>query len=377
MSATPSRRVQTNRDIGIPDHTGLKPADMPVGPSRGAVSRDTECRSCGRGLRGSTLIELMIAMTIGVFLLGTLALVLSNNSRTRYEIEKSIGQIQNARYAMQMITDDLSNAGFYGEAEIPDRPAGAALPNLCPTAANLRAALVYPIQGEDNLAALPQDCAAIGAILSGNDLLAVRRTSTCAVGNPDCDPFFEGLQYLQQPACLADCLDLPKCSPWINTSREALKARVRSCTAGADAPIYRLYSRLYFLAPSNQPNDGIPTLKRADLTAAGYVVTPIAEGIEHLHFEYGVDNDERGAPGYGEPDEYRKATLDPEDWPNVMAVRVHLLVRNALPTHGHLDDRTYHLGQEVIEAPGDAYKRQAYSTTVRLNNIAGRREDVQ
>ncbi len=368
MCTTLSRRAEIHRGIGIPDHSRPRRAGVPVGLRRRAASEDAERRSRKMGSRGFTLIELMIAMTIGVFLLGTLALVLSNNSRTRYEIEKSIGQIQNARYAMQMITDDLSNAGFYGEALIP---AGAALPSLCPAAANLDAARSHPVQGADNIAALPQACTAIGAVLIGSDLLAVRRTSTCAVGDPDCDAFVEGLPHLQQPACAADCLDPPNCSPWIATSRAALTARVRSCTAGAYAPIYRLYSRLYYLAPSNRPNDGIPTLKRAELTAAGYTVTPIAEGIEHLHFEYGIDND-----GGGEPDEYLESIVDPGDWRDVVAVRVHLLVRNATPTHGHLDDRTYHLGQEVVEAPGDAYKRQAYSTTVRLNNVAGRREDM-
>jgi type IV pilus assembly protein PilW len=358
-----------NRDIGLAEHPRPLRAGMPVGPSRHAASRDVESRWRGRPGRGFTLIELMVAMTIGVFLLGTLALVLSNNSRTRYEIEKSIGQIQNARYAMQMITDDLSNAGFYGEALIP---AGGTLPSLCPAAESLDAARGYPVQGADNIAAMPQACAAIGAVLPGNDLLAVRRTSTCAVGDPDCDAFVEGLPHLQQPACPADCLDPPDCSPWISASRAALIGRVRSCAAGADAPIYRLYSRLYYLAPTNRPNDGIPTLKRAELTANGYVVNPIAEGVEQLHFEYGIDNQ-----GTGEPDEYLEDIVDPGDWQNVVAVRVHLLVRNATPTHGHLDDRTYYLGREVFEAPGDAYKRQAYSTTVRLNNIAGRREDVQ
>ncbi|WP_296810956.1 PilW family protein [Thiocapsa sp.] len=365
----PIRRDETDRDIGVSEHPTPKRVGVPVRPSRRAGFREAECRMRGIGSRGFTLIELMIAMTIGVFLLGTLALVLSNNSRTRYEIEKSIGQIQNARYAMQMITDDLSNAGFYGEALIP---AGAALPSLCPTAANLDAARSHPVQGADNIAAVPQACTAIGAVLIGNDLLAVRRTSTCAVDDPDCDAFVEGLPHLQQPACASDCLDPPNCSPWIATNRAALTARVRSCTAGAHAPIYRLYSRLYYLAPSNRPNDGIPTLKRAELTAAGYTVTPIAEGIEHLHFEYGIDND-----GGGEPDEYLEEIVDPGNWQDVVAVRVHLLVRNATPTHGHLDDRTYHLGQEVVEAPGDAYKRQAYSTTVRLNNVAGRREDMR
>lgn len=330
---------------------------------------------------GFTLVELMIAMTIGVFLLGTLGLVLANNSRTRFELEGSIGQIQNARYALQVLSDDLSNAGFYGEAAVP---IGTGLPAFCPSAAALSdvstapAPLTHPIQGANNIDALPESCAGIDTILPGNDLIVIRRTSTCAVGATGCDAFVSGMPHLQQPGCGV-------ARPIIATTEQTLTGQTRTC-ATALAPIYRLYNRVYFLSPSNISGDGIPTLKcayliyRADLNASGYVTTPIAEGIEHLHFEYGVDDDIGGNSGDGEPDVYLRAqaVTDADRWGDVMSVRVYLVARNVLPSNTYQDERTYQLGQEPLitpTTPERAFKRQAYSTTIRLNNLAGRREN--
>ncbi len=67
---------------------------------------------------------------------------------------------------------------------------------------------------------------------------------------------------------------------------------------------------------------------------------------------------------------------DPADWLNVVAVRVYLIARNLRATHGYQDNRTYQLGgcQVPLGEIDRKFKRQAYSTTVRLNNIAGQRE---
>lgn len=324
---------------------------------------------------GFTLVELMIAMTIGVFLLGTLGLVLANNSRTRFELEGSIGQIQNARYALQVLSDDLSNAGFYGEAAVPT---GTGLPAFCPSAAALSdvstapVPLTHPIQGTNNIDAFPESCTGIDTIRPANDLIVIRRTSTCAVGETGCDPFATGVPHLQQPGCGVAAL-------MVATTADALTGKTRTC-ATAIAPVYRLYNRVYFLSPFNTSGDGIPTLKRADLTAGGYVSTPIAEGIEHLHFEYGIDNEILGNPGDGEPDVYLRAqaVTDAARWDDVMSVRVYLVARNVTSSKTYQDDKSYQLGQEATITPTTtdrAYKRQAYSTTIRLNNLAGPRED--
>ncbi|WP_213459819.1 PilW family protein [Thiocapsa sp.] len=317
-------------------------------------------------MRGFTLLELMIAMTIGVFLLGTLAVVLVNNSRTRYELEQSIGQIQNARYALQVLSDDVANAGFYGEAQV------TGIANLSdPICSNISdmsqvSNLTDVIRGRNNITASQRPGCTPDA-LEGLDILAVRRASTCAVDTVGCDAFLAGLPHLQKPGCGAVT------TPTIATTRNAFTGTRPPCDATPTqaAPIYRLVNHVYYLRNVTVSSQSIPTLMRAELTGNGYQSTPIAEGIEHLHFEYGVDTDPIKD---GEPNRYRTSNnITGTDWGNVVSVRVYLIARNLKRTSGYQDTRTYQLGGASVTPSGEArgFKRQAYSTTIRLNNIAG------
>src|SRR4051794_7243193 len=68
-----------------------------------------------REQRGTTLVELMVAITIGVIVLLALAALFGYNSRTRGEIDKASQQIENGRYALDLLRDDIQMAGyFYG-----------------------------------------------------------------------------------------------------------------------------------------------------------------------------------------------------------------------------------------------------------------------
>ena len=308
------------------------------------------------------MIELMIAMLIGILLLGPLAVILSNNSRTRYEIENSVRQIQSACYALQILTDEIGNAGFYGEARIRSREVD--LPSPCLAATDITEdALRYPVQGQDNITAKPQSCSSMDEFVSGSDLIVVRRASTCNVAQPGCDALQAGVPHIQQPACPATA------APIIGAESDAFTGILRPCDAAVPkaAPIYRLFNRVYYVSQNNEQGDGIPTLKSIDFKG---LPTPVASGIERLHLQYGVDSS-----GDGEPDLYAAAgTLDAADWRDVVAVRIHILARNQQATSGYQDARSYLLGEDEVGPFDDGFRRQAYSTTVRLNNVAGPRE---
>lgn len=67
------------------------------------------------------------------------------------------------------------------------------------------------------------------------------------------------------------------------------------------------------------------------------------------------------------------------DWGNVVAVRLSLVSRSGEPTPGHTDRRVFSVGLQgdtpvSVGPAGDAYKRRAYATTVRLHSVAGPRE---
>src|SRR6266545_4833880 len=97
-------------------------------------------------LRGFSLVELLVSMALGLVLLTLLAVVFANASRSQKEITLAAQQIENGRYAMDILSDDIHHAGFWGYYNATTPP--AALPDACSVnPADLRAAMSIAVQG--------------------------------------------------------------------------------------------------------------------------------------------------------------------------------------------------------------------------------------
>jgi type IV pilus assembly protein PilW len=302
----------------------------------------------------------MVALTLGIVILLGVTQVFSSNSRTRGEIEKTGRQIENGIYALRLMEDELSNAGYWGEA---GAQTPGAMPKLCPTSnAELMSSLGYPVQGE--LASGEANCATPKA---ATDFLAIRRASTCATGSTGCDALNAADVYLQVNSCF-DPDDPSVPFPGIVTLAagsdiDELDDLTRQCDTSQLAPIYQFLSRVYYVTSSD-------ILTREELSGGSYVATALVDGIEILRFEYGVDADDDA-----QVDDYTDMPAA-GDWSNVIAVKVSLVARSLEPTAGYTDNKTYTVGGESYTVPADLvrYKRQVYSRTVYLRNVGGRRE---
>lgn len=326
---------------------------------------------------GLSLVELMISITIGLILLAGITTLIVQQSSSRSELDKSSRQIENGRYAMQILTDDIRHAGFYGQfADLPAPP--AALPDPCTTAlANLILAMPLPIQGYDAPATVPAPlsaCLADTDHVAGTDILVIRRVDT--TDDIDLSGAVAGQVYLQTTP-IAYVMGIgPNPTP-------AYTLMQKNGTSAEE--LHKYYVHIYFVSPCSQPTGGgtactgstddngrpIPTLKRLELGVVGgataFSVVPLVEGIEDFQLDYGVDT-----TGDGSPDSFVTAPASTADWANVMTVRVNLLARNNDPTAGYQDTKTYGFG--LTASGGATYKRHAYSELVRAINPSGRRE---
>lgn len=326
----------------------------------------TAMRNMGYRQGGFTLVEMMVAMLLGIMILLAVSEVFVNNNRTRIEIENTTRQIENGRYAMQLLESELANAGFLGESLGAAFPGAGSIPPACTEVhSEIVNTIGVPVFGDNDVASSAAP-SCLGSFKGGNDYLAVRRASTCAVGSAGCDAFRAGEYHMRVSACLSSnpgAITLERPDSLAGMS----PVWARGCAAGGVlAPTYRYLSRLYYVRDGN-------ILARAELqdpTAAAtkYVVTPLVDGIERLHFEYGLDSD-----GDGGVDAFDASPIGAE-WNDVVAVRVWLLARNVDPTLGYTDVRTYRIPGLDDYTPSDGFKRQLYTSTVRLNNVAGRRE---
>lgn len=331
------------------------------------------------GQSGLSLIELMVSLTIGLFLIVGLAALFASLSSSRTELDKSSRQIENGRYAMQILSEEVRHAGYYGTLVSAPSFSGGSLPDPCSTVeTEVQASMGLPLQGYVGAAtAATLDSGKLACLNSAagykpdTAVLVVRRATTSVLG------YDSGSFNIQVSGCAGDT------APYVvaaassaftlhtNTGPTACKPLESADTAG----ITPFKISLFFVSTcsvgdcSASSADTITTLKRVDVNAAGTTTTALVEGIENIQFEYGVDTT---SPGDGVPDLY-VASPTIAQWPNVMTVRAYVLARNIDQTAGYVDPKTYQLGP-VSVTPAGAYKRHAYSELIRLNNPAGRRE---
>lgn len=347
-----------------------------------------------RRARGFSLAELMIASAIGLAILAGLSTMFVKNTRAQQEIEQAHLQVENGRYAIDVLGVDLRNAGYYAEFDPTVLANPAALPALC--AANLdelKAGLVLPVQGLDDGATLP---ACLSDVREGTDVLVVRRTATCIAGVGSCAPVANGGPFFQASLCNnATELDSPNVADFyaLSLSEVNLNRHQRDCSpvagSGTLAAKRRYLTHIYYVANNNRTGDGIPTLKRLELGSTGQAptwntVVPLAEGIENLQVEYGLDLAKDGVADVttANPSTVNGcagAACAVSNWRAAVAVRIHVLARNTQASPGYVDRKTYTLGRDAdgelhtIDAASDAYKRHVFQTQVALPNPAGRR----
>ena len=327
---------------------------------------------------GLSLVELMVSITLGLMILSGVLVVFVNTSAARNEVEKTSRQIENGRYASEVLSEDLRLAGYYGELSVSSIANPGSLPaNPCSTnAADWNAWIPVHVQGYDDGAGVAATTCALGSLKPNTDVLVIRRARACVAGVDGCDASENGKPYLQ----------VSLCSTEVTAHRLGLKGVAafdrtkRDCATVAGEREYVV--RIYFVSTDNGAGENIPTLKRLELTGAGWQTVPLVEGIEEFQLEYGVDTNGDGVPDeyVANPTAYPTAAPTPlESWMNVMTVQFHILARNLETSPQYVDTKTYRLGKDAAGAdidvtPGGGYRRHVYSGLVRIVNPSARRD---
>lgn len=283
---------------------------------------------------GFTLVELMISMVLGLFVVLALLTLLINVNRNNSEMTKSNRVIENGRFSIQLLESDISHAGFWAgflplfddltatgmPADVPRDDAGppavTAVPDPCADwaalAANPAAMAVYKsnllgiaVQAYEIPAVVPSPavpvCASrVTAPQPGSDVLFVRHVETCAVGDAGCAGLTNNELYFQMAQC-GNAMPTPAYALEQYTAASVdtlLPHRVRSanCATGAFAPRHKFVSSLYYVRRfAVDDGDNVPTLMRADFSCASGTCgfgapQAVIEGIESFRVELGIDN---------------------------------------------------------------------------------------
>lgn len=347
--------------------------------------------------RGYTLIELMIALTIGAFLTGGL-LQLYIGSKRSYNVQTVLSELQEVgRYTLTSMVADIRMAGFMG--------CGAAtgvVNVLNGASANWEINAETALRGfEGGVSTFPADFSS--DVISGTDAITILRAVpddnyVVQAHVPATATITLKAQHdLQQSEILAitDCLNT-SVFQMTNANAASTATTIQhsnagttpgNCTTGLGSPldcsttagtayqydtdafVMRIISRAYYIGTGAS---GRNALFRLDTNNNGALGAPVelAEGVQDMQLVYGVDTD-----GDGAVDTYERAdALTAATWGNVLSVQVNVLVESEddrlsdQPQSYVLFDGTAASTTPVV--PTDNRLRRVYSSTTTVRNRA-------
>lgn len=339
------------------------------------------------GQGGFSLIELMIAVALGLIILAALTTFFVQTSANRQEMERNTRQIENGRFAIDLMREDVTLAGFYADLApgvTPDWKTNDACPvDMASLGFALAPAYAAPVPIFGYALGNGAPMACLLDIVPNSDVLVLRRFNTEAMKISDAVLGANAGHWYMQ---ISECTEDDPLTPFVVAAGSAgagtFNLRKLACGA-ASADVWRLREHVYYLRTCSVCSpvpDGIPSLWRAEVDPAnanviGYPMKtqPLVEGIEMMRVDYGIDT-----TGDGLPDNWSRCdpgTCDATAWSNVTSAKLYVLARNLEQSRDYKDTKTYNLGLSGDWGPAnDAYKRHVYTATISMPNRTGPRE---
>jgi type IV pilus assembly protein PilW len=349
-----------------------------------------------RRSRGVTMIELLISLAIGSFVIMGAVFVYSQ-SRTTYALNEQVARLQeNGRYVLAMMEPDIQLAGNYGGTNEPEqiiwdatevdanqlKPSDAAVgPAAVHTCGNnFGLYLLMPIQGSNNSYGLGCAVAAqAGSAVATADTLTIRRAET-----------------EEQAAATATRIQ-------IYTNRLVKSQQRVFWSATAPGPLdnsvndlYNLTFHSYYVGANSSMRTGLPTLWRKVLGSSGAAPAVLNEevmpGVEDFQVEFGVDDGDHNGDGAIDNDQnppigvaddvngvisrwVAPSALGLNPFPagsqwQVVAVRVWVRLRSDTPEPSFKDTKTYDYAGVSYTPTGaeQNFRRLLVSRTIYVRN---------
>jgi type IV pilus assembly protein PilW len=331
---------------------------------------------------GVSLVELMVALVLGLFLIFG-AVTVYQQSRTAFRANEAVARMQEAaRLAFDVLEADIRMANYWGLSNqseyIINRAAPAVtLPapfsntqgtniNSCGGAnSNWAINLDDYLDGTNNSYGLNTTaCPGVGGASTTADTLVIKRGGETQPGAMELNRVYiqssriQGTLFVATAGCtnplLAACIPADY-SPPASQTRE-------------------LVVNAYYVSPQSTLRTDVPALRRkrfVNVNAASATDAVIDEeivpGIEDFQVRLGVDTNGAEPDGSLNADSYVNPGAVPVG-ADVVSATVWLRVRAEDREFSHVDGDAYSYADVNIAAPGDNYRRIVVSKTIQLRN---------
>jgi type IV pilus assembly protein PilW len=297
--------------------------------------------------RGFSLIELMVALTIGLIIVAAMLQNLTASSGSN-RTNARVAEFQtNGRFAADFLRREIQHAGFAGLSwtRLTDLGTTGTTDYGCGT--GFAANIAQAIWGANDSNPFSGSCIPTANYARG-DILVLRRAGLDpipAATTLAADTLYFRSEYLQGSVFLGP---------------------TRPANLQVPFADYLLETDVYYISSwTKTVGDNIPALYRMTL-GPGPAMTAqlVASNIENMQVQYGVVT---GTGIDGSPlVAYYNAGNALVDWNNVVAVRLWLLARSSDVEPGYTNTTGYTMGDLTAGAPNDGFQRQVFPLVVQV-----------
>jgi type IV pilus assembly protein PilW len=303
--------------------------------------------------RGFSLIEIFIALAVGVGLFAGVMSVFVGMKTTSTETS-TYGELQeNGRFALSLLSDDLLRQDFWGDytgsfdfaslSAVPSAPSsdctGDGINNATFPLVNGHFRTIW---GETVTNASILGCITDAKL--GSDVLQVKRV----ISNPV--TVTTSNNYYLVTNLSGGELFTGTAIPVIDNSQ-----------------VWEYQHHVYYVREESQGSNTVPVLMQGRLTSK-MTFDPIIDGIEMIRFMYGVDTTgDNIVNAFISGDNMTDQQWDNGSTNQILAVKVYVLARSVLPDFKYTNSNTYQMGDLAVTVD-DNYRRLLFSATVTLYN---------
>jgi len=371
------------------------PGVIPYLNSRGQISQPTSA-----GIEaGFTIVEMMVAVTIGLIILAGLSQIFAT-SRATYKVDEGLSRMQETgRFAYEFISKDVRMAGYSGclnksvtVTNNLDTPTDF-MTDFGPGKHLTGHAYVGPGNAPSAWEPdLPAAYFVAGEVVENTDVLVIRRAAEAGVkiedpmpdtsadlkisGNPtklnqfdivmigDCES--ADIFQITGPASLDGSNDNNlNHNAGVGTPGNLVKPFSKAYKNNAE--ILKLVTSIYYIGRRGNVATNPPALFRKELagtTGGGSIAVSqeLLEGVERMNVMFGEDTDNNRVA-----DQYKRAN-NVTNFANVLNARVGILVRTVATVESQPDPKTYDVAGVSYGPVNDKYRRQVYNSTISLRN---------
>lgn len=370
--------------------------------------------------RGFTLVELMVALAIGLLL--TIGVVqIFSASRSTYQLDEGLARAQeNGRFAIEFMAREIRHAAHFGcrrDISIFNNLVGATPIYTVNgvfgheyVASSTAPGSTYSIPANPTntstgwAPALPTSATAGAGAIPGSDVIGIERFSATPINLAATNTRAPVLMVPTAQANLFEVDDIlmvtdcrkatifqvtdvnlatgalshdlgggppgNRCGVWENNVTGSSNAAGDACNEQIYEPnamIGQIASVFFYVA--RDPASNRPTLFQSVIPPGlPAVANALVEGVENIQILYGVDDT---VPLDGVPERYLIAQNVPS-FASVVSVRLGVLVTSVNATGSvtdqAIDTDTYNLTGTIVDPQNDRLKRRVFSTTIQLRN---------